>query len=437
MRTLYSRRNALKVGLGSLAGLSIAGLAACDTPTQPISSQTAASLRMFFWGSATRDKLTRETINLYQQSHPNVTISSQYSGNDTYYTKLNAQIAAGNAPDLIQMDMRYIAQYVRKGTLLDLTQDIYNQSIDLSDFDPILLDSSKVNNTIYGIPLGSNYQCMFYNTTLINKAAIGPIPNDMTWEIFAQYAAELSKALGKGTYGTSDASGNYDTFEIWIRQRGKELYTKEGALSFEQTDVADWYNYWSKARQNNACPPMNMQATLDLTGSPTDSSVIKGKTVFSHLFSNQLEAFQAASSAPLALIAYPQGSTPGLFLKASQLLSISASTKYPNQAASFTSFAIKDPGAVKVLGFERGVPGSVASLAILKPKLTITQQTIVNFMNQVAASGLTRAKEVLDPPGAGQIATSLQLIAQEIGLGKTSISGGAAEFYLNAKKATS
>lgn len=437
-RSMYNRRNAIKLGIGSLAGLSFVNLAACDTAAQPEATSGSSSLQMIFWGSTKRNQLTGQAMNLFHQSYPHATITPQYlSDYNVYFDKLDAEIAAGKSPDLIQMDMRYIAQYVRRGILVDLTQYIYNQTINLSDFDPILLDSSKVNNTIYGIPLGSNYQCLFYDKTLIEKAGVGPVPDGMTWEVFAAYATELSRALGNGIYGTSDASGNYDAFEIWIRQHGKELYSKEGALSFEQLDVVDWYQYWSNLRANNGCVPIDIQAKLDLSGTPTDSSVIKGKAVFGHLFSNQLQAYQAATPHPLTLVEYPKGGTPGVYLKVSMLLSIAAATKYPDVAANFASFVVTDPGAVKALGIERGVPGSVASLAALKPLLTPTQQHIVDFMNLAAANGNTRVKEVLDPPGAGQIATILQRVALEIGSGKTSVSDGAKEFYLGARKATS
>jgi multiple sugar transport system substrate-binding protein len=433
MHTTYNRRQAIGIGLASLASLS--GLAACDTSAQPVSSGPI-SLRMFFWGSATRDKLTRQTIGLFHQSNQNITITSSYSGNNTYYIKLNAQIASNNTPDLIQMDMRYIAQYVRQGRLLDLSQFIYDQTIDLTDFDPILLDSSKVNNSIYGIPLGSNYQCMFYDQTLIEKAGLGPLPQGMTWEMFAAYTAELSNILGNGTYGTADSSGNYDNFEIWIRQRGKELYTVDGKLAFTLTDAADWYNYWDGLRKAHACPPMNIQSTLDLTGTPTDSSVIKGKAVFSHLFTNQYEAFHKASPHTLALSVFPLGKVPGIYLKASQLLSISTVTKNSATSADFVNFVTNDPGALETLGFERGVPGAAHGRALLAPHATPAQKAITTFMDQIANTGAARQKEVLDPPAAGQIADILLRVSQEIGFGKISVSDGAKEFYTAAQKAT-
>ncbi|MDQ2714659.1 MAG: ABC transporter substrate-binding protein [Chloroflexota bacterium] len=436
MNTRYSRRRALSLGLGSLGSLTLLSLAGCETLAQPLANQGNASMRMFFWGSAARNQLTTRAIDLFHQNHPSITITSQYSGNDTYYTKLDAQIAHGQTPDLIQMDMRYISGYVRKGILLELSELIYDQAINLTDFDAGQIIGSKVNNGIYGVSLGSNYQCMFYDKTRLTKAGFEPPTVGMTWEEFSPYLINLSAALGKGSYGSSDSSGNYDNFEIWIRQRGKELYTVEGLLGFELAEVADWYNYWDTLRKAGGCPPGHIQASLDLTGTPVDSSVIKGIAVFSHIFSNQYVAFQAATPHPLVLSAYPAGTTPGMYIKVSQLLSIAANTKYQEDAASFVSFLVTNPGAVKALGFERGVPASAAALAYLKPAFTPAQQTIVNFMDYVATSGVARTKVVLDPPGAAHVATSLLQVAQQVGSGSLSVSAGAQAFYTQAQKAT-
>src|SRR5579883_2204279 len=158
MSNIYPRRHIIKQGLSGLAGLSLLGLAGCDsTVATPVEPDTG-TLTMLFWGSATRDQRTRATFDSFHQQNQAYKITSQYFTFDVYFKKLDALIASGRAPDLIQMDMRYIAQYVRRRQLLDLTEIIYDQTLDLSDFDPLLLDSSKVNNTVYGVPLGGNYQ---------------------------------------------------------------------------------------------------------------------------------------------------------------------------------------------------------------------------------------------------------------------------------------
>ncbi|HLZ56592.1 MAG TPA: extracellular solute-binding protein [Ktedonosporobacter sp.] len=439
MSTTYSRRQALALGLGGLAGLSALGLAGCGGPSTSPSSSTQGgpvALQLIFWGSTTRDKLTRQAIDLFQKSHSGVTVTSQFTDFNTYWTKLNTMVAGNSTPDLIQMDMRYVSQYVRKGLLLDLTPFISKQTIDLSDFDPILLNGSKVNNTVYGVPLGGNYQAYLYDKDLAAKAGTGTIPQTMTRTEFAAFSTELSKALGNGVYGSSDNSGNILDFEVWIRQRGgKELYTHDGGIGFDQTDVADWFNYWSNLRQTGGCAPMNLQSSMDIKGTPVDSSVILKKAAFSPLWSNQLEAWQAATKSPLGFVMVPTADTPGEYLKASMLLSISAQTKHQAESAAFTNFLINDPDAVKALKIERGVPGSTKAKAALAPLLTPTQQSILSYMDQVSKSGVVRTKEVLDPPGAGPVADALLRTSQAIGFNKTSVSDGAKSFYADAQKA--
>src|SRR5579884_1586941 len=280
MSDTYPRRQIIKQGLSGLAGLSLLGLAGCSSDTgltnltNTVSEPTAGNLYMIFWGSATRDQLTRATFQQFHQQNPNFTITSNYYTFTDYFNKLDGLIAKGNTPDLIQMDMRFIAQYVRKRQLLDLTEIIYNQSIDLSDFDPLLLNSSKVNNTIYGIPLGGNYQSAIYNAELVEKAGIGEPPAEFSWDTYAAYVTELTKALGETAYGSEDLSTDPTTFELWIRRTGKEMYTRDGQVNFTQEDVGDWFNYWSNLRKTGGCLPWSIQKNMDVSGTPTDSSVV-------------------------------------------------------------------------------------------------------------------------------------------------------------------
>jgi multiple sugar transport system substrate-binding protein len=434
----------IKQGLSGFAGLSLLGLAGCDsttanaTPLNVIAAQpTSGTLNMLFWGSPTRDKLTKATFALYHQSYPGFNFTSQYYGFNDYFNKLDALIKSGHAPDLIQMDMRYVSQYVRKRQLLDLTELIYNQTLDLSDYDPDLLTSSKVNNTVYGIPFGGNYQTSFYDADQIKKAGIGAIPANLTWENYATYTPELTRALGGTVYGSTDLSADITSFELWMRQRGKDLYDRNGHVNFSQTDVGDWYHYWNTLLKAGGCPPLSIQKNLDVTGSPLNASMIKGKTIFLTTYSNLFEAFQQATSHQLGLTMPPtggNGAVPGMYLKASQLLSISASTKYPLTSASYINFINNNADAIRALGIERGIPGSTKTLAMLRPLLKPVERAIVDYMGIAQKSGNARPKEVLDPPGAGQIADLLRTVSYEISGGNVSVSDGAKSFHTQAKK---
>lgn len=432
MRTTYNRRQMLQIGAGSIAGLSLLGLAACGGSP---AAQTK-HLQLFFWGTASRDKLTKQTIQLFEKKYSDVKITSQFTDFNSYWNKLSTEEAGGTPPDLIQMDMRYIAEYVKKGLLLDLSDAISKKTIDLSDFDQTLLDGSLVNDKSYGIPLGGNYQAFLYDKDLVAQANV-TLPDMFTWDDFGTICGQLSKALNKnGVYGTGDESTNITAFELWVRQRGRDLYTTDGKIGFSQEDVADWFNYWSKLRTSKACVPIEVAAEAITGGTPT-TNIVKGKAVFTLTLSNLLDAFQALMQHKVGIHMTPtgpKGSQPGMYLKTSQLMSVSSKTKFVDVSTNFVGFMINDPGAIKALNIERGVPGSAKARTLLQPDLTESQKTVVNYIDMVSKSGQARTKKILDPAGAGAVEQSLIRTAQAVGFGKTSIANGAKSFYADAQK---
>jgi multiple sugar transport system substrate-binding protein len=435
MRDFYSRRNALKLGLGGLASVSLLGLAACDSATPAAVQSSSAEMHMLFWGTATRDKLTQKAIQFFHEQYPTVTITTHYTTFNAVWPLLDADVAAKKTPDLIQMDMRYLSKYVKDGLLLDMTQLIYDQTIDLSDFDPLMLDGSKANNSIYGIPLGGNYQCLIYDTVLLDQAGVGPLPATFTWESFAQYTADIAEAFGKKVYGSADPSGDISVFEIWVRQRGKELYTVDGRLAFDVQDVEDWFNYWSQLRASGGCVSASVQAAASGASGPTNSALAHGLAVFAVPHSNEFEAYQVLTKHKLDFFPIPAGPGAGLYFKPSQLLSIAATTPFVTQAANFIDFIINDPNGIKSFGIERGIPGAQKAQILLAPGLTGAQKQEVTFTNAISAGNTVRVKEVLDPPNASQVATLFGNDAGHVSFKKSSVTAGAQAFYAAAQKA--
>ena len=254
-RILYTRRQACRLGWSGVAGLAMLDLAACGSPTtSTVAGGSSETLQLSFWGDASRNKLTRSAITSFQQSHNGITINSWFADFNSYFNKLNTQIAGGGIPDLIQMDMAYVAQYVNQHELLDLTSLTDDKTIDLSDFDQGLLANSEDNKVIYGIPLGGNYECMIYDTQIIQDAGLSAPPKSWTWADFADYTTKISKALAaKKIVGTQDSSSAIDIFEIWVRQHGRELYTTDGKIAFTADDAASWFSYWSDLRKAGGC----------------------------------------------------------------------------------------------------------------------------------------------------------------------------------------
>jgi multiple sugar transport system substrate-binding protein len=433
-RISYTRRQFCQVGLSSLAGLTLLDLAGCGSST---GAATPETMQLSFWGPASRNKLTQAAIKAFQQEHSNITIHSWFADFSVYFNKLNTQIASSSIPDLIQMDMSYVAQYVKEKELLDLTPYVNDKTIDLSDFDQGMLKNSEVNGVNYGISLGGNYECMIYDTTLIQQAGGGIPPGSWTWDAFATYATSISNALkSKGIYGSPDASGAIDMFEIWVRQHGTELWTTDGKIAFTVDTIASWFSFWDGMRKSGACAPAQLQATVTGSG-PSASLLASGKAAFATGHSNQFGSYQALTRHPLTLQNVPTGSAPGNYQKPSMLMSVAAKSKYAQDAAAFINFLITDPKGAVAIGLDRGIPGSARARAALQPTLQATDKAVLAYASLVANSGTTSPRTVLDPSGAGAVSTALSKVSQAVAFGKQSITDGANSFYQQAVKAVS
>jgi multiple sugar transport system substrate-binding protein len=436
----YTRRQVCQLGLSSLAGMAMLDLAACGgstttTTTTGNNSNPNTTLQLSFWGAASRNKLTQAAIKAYQKDgHSNTKINSWFAAFSTYFTKLNTQIASGTSPDLIQMDMGYVKQYADEKQILDLTSLVNNKTFDLSDFDQTLLADSEYNGVLYGIPLGGNYECMLYNSTVVQEAGVGAPPTTWTWDEFASYAGKISKALSsKQIYGSSDASGAMDMFEIWVRSNGHDLYTASGQAGFTQDDVQTWFEYWDAMRKAGSCAPAQIQAT-DTTAGPATALISKGKTAFATAHSNQFSGFQTLVTDPLMLQFVPTGKQTGNYLKCSMMMSIAANSKNTDEAAKFIQFLITNPDGVKAIGLDRGIPGSARAIATLTPKLKPADQAVINYAAAIVSNKQSLTKTILDPAAASKVLTDLGTVSQSVGFGKLSPAAGASQFFQNAQK---
>jgi multiple sugar transport system substrate-binding protein len=436
-RISYTRRQVCQLGLSSLAGLTMLDLAACGTSptTTGNNSNPNVTMQLSFWGAASRDKLTQAAIKAYQKDgHSNTHINSWFEAFSTYFTKLNTQIASGTSPDLIQMDMGYVKQYADEKQILNLTSLVNNKTFDLSDFDQTLLADSEYNGVLYGIPLGGNYECMLYDSKMIQESGAGTPPTTWTWDDFASYAGKVSKALSsKQIYGSSDASGAMDMFEIWVRSNGHNLYEANGSAGFTQDDVQTWFEYWDAMRKSGACVPAQLQAT-DTSAGPATAMLTKGKAAFATAHSNQFSGFQTLTTDPLVLQFVPTGAQVGNYLKCSMLMSIAANSKNTEQAANFIQFLITNPDGVKAIGLDRGIPGSARAIAALTPTLKPADMAVINYASSIVSNKQIRPKTILDPAAASKVLTALGNVSQSVGFGKLSPAAGASQFFQQAQQ---
>jgi len=420
-------------GLG-LAGAALAGSGACTKPKSKSGSTGHTTIQMAWWGSTERHKRTQEALAAFGKRHPEISVTPQFSGWSGYWEKLATQTAAGNAPDVIQMDTSYIGEYARRGSLRAL-DDLVPSLIDLSDFSPEVLAGGKVDDKLYGVNAGINSMALVGNLTLLKQIGLDLPDHTMTWADFAALTKQIGKKATAGVFGSEYAAYDSAALECWLRQRGKALFTADGALGFAPADLSEWFGYWEDLRKAKAAAPGDVQATA--AGDVQNSLVARRKTVFDFAHSNQLTAYSGLLKDELALHMYPQGpagSRPGQYLKASQLMSVSAKTEHAKGAATLIAALLTDPEIAAILGSERGIPPSTRVRAALKPKAGAVEQQTYEYIDFVSdkAGPLPPA----GPLGGGEvIGKVLTFAAQQVAFGKASISQAVARFFDDAAQA--
>jgi multiple sugar transport system substrate-binding protein len=383
--------------------------------------QPTIRLRCFWWGNPDRDKRTRALLNAYAKDN-NLKISAESLGWGEYWTKLATQVAGGSAPDLLQMDYRYMFEYARRDALLAL-----DKLLPLPEFSTHDRDSGKVDGKFYGVSLGSNAKAMVYDVGMLQKVGVKSIASDLTWDEFGRIAGEISKINPGKYWGSSDSSRLEQAFEQWLISGGKWLYTVDGKPGFTPDDVAIWFDMWDKLRRADVIPPAHVGATN--TGRIEEYEITRGLAATSFINSNQVVAFQALNKNKLAISTYPRvaGGSSGQYIKPAMMMSVSAKSKAPEDAAKLVSYMVTNPDGVKLLGLERGVPCSPAARALLLPEVDELGKQQIEFVVMVS-----KAAVQLPPPpptGAGEIENLLRRIADSVAFGKTSVKDGASQFH--------
>ncbi|MEQ9637240.1 MAG: extracellular solute-binding protein [Devosia marina] len=415
--TIRLGRRQFLMGSSALAAAAAAGIS-------PAFAQSA--LRLIFWGGQARADRTYAVTDLYEAAG-NPGLEAEFLSWNDYWPKLATQTAGGTAPDIIQMDYRYIVEYATRNAIAPL-DDVIG---DLGEFDADQLEGGKVDGQLYGISLGANSVA-----TLANKKAIEEIGEsvpDNSWTYAdLERLGEAFNSAGNGMRAFSDGSGTEPMLDNWLRQRGQALYTADNKLGFTADDMVEWFQMWDGFRQKGYIVDAETQA-LD-TGAPESSMVAMKRAAMMPSNSNQLVIHQSINDDELTISSYPRiapGVGGGHYRKPSMFFSVGGSTADREAAAAFINFFVTNPEAGAILGVERGIPCNAAVREAITPTLDEQSQIALNFVANLG--DLVGALPPSPPAAAGEIDLNLlRVISQEVAFGARSPEDGGKAFVEDA-----
>ncbi len=139
----------------------------------------------------------------YQKNHPDVTITQSVMEVSDYQTKIQAQAAVGDLPDVFYVKGSWFNNFVSSG-LLEPLDDVINNYEHKDAYRDGIFEASTVDGSIYGLPSQFSVSSLvFYNEQMWKEIGYDSFPDN--WEDF--YDA-VEKFKEKGI--TPVAFGNKD-----------------------------------------------------------------------------------------------------------------------------------------------------------------------------------------------------------------------------------
>ncbi len=371
------------------------------TEAAPAASNGAANMVFSWWGNQVRNEVTQNAIDLYQSQNPGVSIDGQFSEWADYWDKLATAAAGNSLPDIIQMDYKYLDQYVANGLLLDLTPYVKDGTLNLNDCDQNIVNAGKVGDGLYAICHGINSPALLYNKTITDEAGV-TIKDNMTLDEFVAASKTIHEKTG---YKTNMSYGVGENFvEYFERSNDAVMYTN-GKLGGKEQDYVEYFKLYENGIKDgwHLDPSVFAERTI---GSIEQDPMVYGSSPetmswCSFAYTNQLVATRAAApeGANIQMTTWPaKDPKKSDYMKPGQFLSVSATAKDPAAAVKFINWWTNDVECNTTLKAERGIPLSSKVAEAVAPKLDASTAEIASFLNNVVAPN---SSQINPPSGNG------------------------------------
>jgi multiple sugar transport system substrate-binding protein len=389
-------------------------------------------VRVSWYGDANRTKIYNNTFDEIQKKLPNIKIIREFASSGEYWTKLNTQVAGGNAPDLMVFTLDNINDFAKRNQLMDLQPFVDQGVIDIKDFNPTIVDSGKVNGKLYSVSQGNSIKASYYNKALYKKAGVSEPEFNWTWEDYSKSMIALHEALGKDVWGSEDLGGVSNLLQAFLKQRGKDLYKEDGSLGFAKEDMADWLNYWDNLRKKGGIPPADV--TAEYAGkNEVEGILAAGKTATTMSSSNRMKLFQDVMKDELGIVRVPttKGGTE-FDLLAGVYSSIYIKSKVAKETAQIINLFVNDLSAAKAFGELYGPVGSTKIMKELEPSIDPTMKKVNDYQIAVSKNALST---VAYPTGSNAVNKLIGSANEAVAFKQKSVNQAVDEFFTEAPKA--
>jgi raffinose/stachyose/melibiose transport system substrate-binding protein len=321
--------------LGAVAAVT-SGVTACSSNSSG-DSNGQVTLTVESWkGGGAEPANVAEVDAAFEKAYPNIKLAFSYvPPNDVYQEKLQSQLLARDAADVIMVDPQKVQTWGKSGYLGDLSGQPWASEIS-SPLKPFVSYQGK----LLASPMELSPVGLYVNMDILTKAGIATAPTD-----FPTFLADLAKLKTAGLPGYSfpDAQGYMAEF-VTLMSAATTVYRQtpdwdqqfmQGKVTFPNSFQAPLQQIQQLGKYVNFADAVGTDETT--TGEP---DFIAGKSAFYAGGSWLAQAIEKANF-KLAFIPWPGGDTgtqPSALMFPGTMWAMNASTSHTTAAEEYINF---------------------------------------------------------------------------------------------------
>jgi ABC-type glycerol-3-phosphate transport system substrate-binding protein len=185
------------------------------TPTpEPLGEGAKVVIRVGSGDSGEGLNPHQEIIANFEKENPDIIVQLEAVAGNDYYTRLLTQIAAGDAPDIMQIGDDAVPMFVSKGAFLPL-DDFINGTypLDTSVYMPGLLVPGQYQGKQYFLTKDFSTLAVYYNKKIFDQYKVAYPTDDWTWQDFLDTAQKLT--IDENADGTPEVSVAFGEFIVY------------------------------------------------------------------------------------------------------------------------------------------------------------------------------------------------------------------------------
>ncbi|KAF2958086.1 ABC transporter substrate-binding protein [Thermotoga sp. Ku-13t] len=169
-----------------------------------------AKTKIVFWQFMMDDALAKEVLAGFSKEFPDIEVEVVQLSWSTGFDKIVTAIAAGAAPDVVELGNTWVASFASQGVLREVDPEDVAKYKDFPG-----MNCAEYMGKYYGYPWLLGTRAMFYNVDLMKKAGLDPDDPPETWSELLDAAKKIS-AL-PGVYGIGLPAGEvYSPWQEWF-----------------------------------------------------------------------------------------------------------------------------------------------------------------------------------------------------------------------------